>query len=28
LEYKTFHPKGNIVHFDRAWGDPKAKVPA
>jgi hypothetical protein len=28
LEYKTVHPKGNIVHFDRAWGDPKAKVPA
>jgi len=28
LEYIKFHPKGNIVFFDRAWGDPKAKVPA
>ena len=28
LEYIKFHPKGNIVFFDRAWGDPKAKIPA
>ena len=28
LEYQTFHPKGNIVFFDRAWDDPMAKVRA
>ncbi len=27
IEFKKMNPTANIAFFDRAWGDPKAKVP-
>ena len=28
LEFKRYHPNGDVTVFDRAWRDKKAKTPA